>query len=101
MTQPERDRGLVLARHPANGTVEQREKRMFKLVSAYAAALSEKLVPEALVTIIIRLPNRPEGDVVIAPKSENIPELQALLARTSERLSTAPVTDFAEPENAS
>lgn len=97
MIEPERDRGLVLARHPANSTTEQSEKRLFKLVAPYAASLSEKLVPEALVTILIRLPGRPEGDVVIAPKNESIGELQDMLERSARRLTVAEPTDFSEP----
>jgi hypothetical protein len=96
MIEPERDRGLVLARHPANSTIEQSEKRLFKLVAPYAAELSCKLVPEALVTILIRLPGRPEGDVVIAPKNESIGELQAMLERSARRLAFAAPTDFRE-----
>ena len=96
MIEPERDRGLVLARHPANSTTEQSEKRLFKLVAPYAAGLSDKLVPEALVTILIRLPGRPEGDVVIAPRNESIEELQALLDRAAQRLTVALPTDFTE-----
>ena len=98
MIEPARDRGLVLARHPANSTTEQSEKRLFKLVAPFAVAISDKLVPEALVTILIRLPGRPEGDVVIAPKNENIAELQAMLERSAERLTEAEPTDFSEPE---
>ena len=97
MIEPERDRGMVLARHPANGTIEQSEKRLFKLVAPFAAALSDRLVPEALVTILIRLPGRPEGDVVIAPKNENIVDLQAMLERSARRLTVAAPTDFSEP----
>ena len=96
MIEPERDRGLVLARHPANSTTEQSEKRLFNLVAPYAASLSDKLVPEALVTILIRLPGRPDADVVIAPKNENITELQAMLERSARRLSVAEPTDFSE-----
>lgn len=97
MNEPERDRGLVLARHPANSTIEQGEKRLFKLVAPYAAGLSERLVPEALVTILIRLPGRPEGDVVIAPKNESIGELQAMLERSARRLAVADPTIYSEP----
>lgn len=94
MIEPERDRGLVLARHPAKSTLEQDEKRLFQLVAPFAVAISDKLVPEALVTILIRLPGRPEADVVIAPKNENIADLQALLERSARRLTHAPPTDF-------